>query len=262
MNKEPSGKDRALAVTVMQQLVKKLSRQLSSQQNEIIEEIRPDTEEQTTCTICYTNEIIPAPKPIHDLITWSFKCGHRFCIDCSRELLKLKIERAEVDNLVCFEFKCLEKVTEDEIKELFKGVEPETFQKYKEFVVKKKVEGDPLMRWCTKPGCTGSMRGDDLNAKKVTCPVCKTDVCFQCRDEWHGTDTCEKNMDNKLEGWVQEHGGVSFCPACRTKVEKNEGCNHMTCIYCKYEFCWFCRGWAGPGSDHFNVLNPASCGAG
>ena len=28
MNKEPSGKDRALAVTVMQQLVKKLSRQL------------------------------------------------------------------------------------------------------------------------------------------------------------------------------------------------------------------------------------------
>lgn len=69
-------------------------------------------------------------------------------------------------------------------------------------------------------------------------------------------------MDNKLEGWVTEHGGVSFCPACRTKVEKNEGCNHMTCIYCKYEFCWFCRGWAGPGSDHFNPINPASCGAG
>jgi len=25
-------------------------------------------------------------------------------------------------------------------------------------------------------------------------------------------------------------------------VQKNGGCSHMTCIQCKYEYCWHCRG--------------------
>jgi hypothetical protein len=69
-------------------------------------------------------------------------------------------------------------------------------------------------------------------------------------------------MNDKLEGWVNNHGGVRFCPVCRTKVEKNEGCNHMTCIICRYEFCWFCLGYAGHDAHHFDPWNPRSCGAG
>lgn len=36
----------------------------------------------------------------------------------------------------------------------------------------------------------------------------------------------------------------------------------MTCLFCKFEFCWHCRGFSGPGADHFNPLNPNSCGVG
>jgi len=51
-----------------------------------------------------------------------------------------------------------------------------------------------------------------------------------------------------------------FCPKCKTKVEKVDGCNHMICIICNYEFCWIC---GGPYSDnHFVPFNPMGCGAG
>jgi len=83
-----------------------------------------------------------------------------------------------------------------------------------------------------------------------------------CRDDWHEGQTCEEAIEGKLEGWAKEKGGVKFCPVCRTKIEKNEGCNHMKCVICQYEFCWNCLDYAGQDSDHFNPMNPNSCGIG
>ena len=59
-------------------------------------------------------------------------------------------------------------------------------------------------------------------------------------------------MKDQLQGWAEENKDkVSFCPKCRTKIEKNQGCNHMTCYLCGYEFCWACGGSASPAENHF-----------
>ena len=87
----------------------------------------------------------------------------------------------------------------DEFKLLFKESEPETLEKLHKFREKKLNEGDPLMRWCTKPGCKGTVRGKHMNERKVKCPECDTSLCFRCREEWHGWCTsCESAMEKKF----------------------------------------------------------------
>ena len=33
---------------------------------------------------------------------------------------------------------------------------------------------------------------------------------------------------------------VRPCPKCGVKIEKNRGCPHMKCEWCKFDFCWSC----------------------
>lgn len=42
------------------------------------------------------------------------------------------------------------------------------------------------------------------------------------------------------EEWITKH--TKPCPQCGTAIEKNLGCNHMTCKKCGYEWCWTCNG--------------------
>lgn len=110
------------------------------------------------------------------------------------------------------------------------------------------------MRFCPRQGCDGIIKGHTILASKLKCPTCKTTVCFKCRDFWHGHFTsCDRHMMKKF------NGKVKFCPLCKVKTMKNEGCNHMTCYFCGYHWCWVCNGEGTP--EHWNLANPFGCGA-
>lgn len=57
------------------------------------------------------------------------------------------------------------------------------------------------------------------------------------------------NLDKKRSGedvdirtriWM--YFNTQDCPNCHYTIQKNEGCNHMTCKKCAHEFCWICLG--------------------
>ena len=48
-------------------------------------------------------------------------------------------------------------------------------------------------------------------------------------------------IDQDFEKW-KKGKIVKQCPHCKFWTEKNEGCNHMTCVECKYQWCWLCLG--------------------
>ena len=51
---------------------------------------------------------------------------------------------------------------------------------------------------------------------------------------------CSEMLDKEFEEW-KSHKIVKRCPCCRMWTEKNEGCNHMTCVECKFQWCWLCE---------------------
>ena len=56
----------------------------------------------------------------------------------------------------------------------------------------------------------------------------------------HGKKSCDFQIEKQFIKWTKGKK-VKRCPRCQMYTEKNEGCNHMTCVCCKYQWCWICE---------------------
>lgn len=87
-----------------------------------------------------------------------------------------------------------------------------------------------------------------LSSGPGACPKCQQAVCFKCRSEWHEGMSCDqyqwltsKNADDVTK-FCQKMNWMR-CFQCGHVVEKNAGCNHITCM-CGAQFCYICgRRW-------------------
>ena len=50
---------------------------------------------------------------------------------------------------------------------------------------------------------------------------------------------------------------IQKCRKCKAMVQKISGCNHMSCLVCKFEWCWLCN--ATYSELHFSPMNPFGC---
>ena len=81
-------------------------------------------------------------------------------------------------------------------------------------------------------------------------------MCFKCGAISHPGVTCENVGNAELREYMAKNDVVK-CPSCGFGTEKIDGCNHMTCAKCNYNWCWICRGRYYGG--HFSEMNIFGC---
>ncbi|KAH7730986.1 ubiquitin-conjugating enzyme E2-binding protein 1 [Aphelenchoides avenae] len=199
------------------------------------------------CSICY--EVQP-------LI--GLKCGHLFCRECWNGYLACKVTSEGISTISCPQQKC--EVAVDDMTALSLLQDQAVKDAFKRYACNSFVASNKCLKWCPAPNCGRIVKAPLAECRPVICD-CGNVFCFQCTKEWHDPVDCgilklwlkKCADDSETYNWLSAH--TKDCPKCKVSIEKNGGCNHMTCRNgaCKYEFCWLCMGdWSAHGSQGCN----------
>lgn len=181
-----------------------------------------DSEDLDPCPVCF--EEYPAAE-----MRVLLGCGqHLYCQTCMDMHLSSLINDSELGRLSCPFPGCPVKPEEYEIESL---VSAQTYQKFLQFSAVASLRTETTAKWCINKDCAQPIVWE-LADKKVVCPSCSTEFCFDCNAAWHGARTCQEaaaapaanDSDASLQQWMQEKGSkVKPCPRCREGIEKNDG---------------------------------------
>ena len=189
----------------------------------------------------------------------SMPCGHEFCDMCWYGYVANALGKGpECTRETCPQAGCHEVITEDEVCR----AAPDLLPKFESYQLRSFVETYGMTRWCPGPGCeqvalargSGGVFADAGGVAK--CNQCETCFCLKCGEEPHAPIGCkdlamwQEKCKNESEtaNWILAN--TKPCPKCGTRIEKNQGCNHIVCRSCKYEMCWICMGsWIEHGAN-------------
>lgn len=192
--------------------------------------------------------------------SYQLSCGHEYCMDCYRRYVKDKTSSGKV-------IKCPDcDVALDSHDLEFIGGEGESF-KLIESSIREWVERHKAFKWCPAPDCDSVVEVLNLSdipniVKNQQVPVATCNhghqFCIACNFENHNPTPCQITKewitkckdDSETVNWIMSN--TKQCPKCDSSIEKNGGCNHMTCKKCGNEFCWICMGdWKAHGSSFY-----------
>eukprot|EP00026_Physarum_polycephalum_P014697 Phypoly_transcript_15243.p1 GENE.Phypoly_transcript_15243~~Phypoly_transcript_15243.p1 ORF type:complete len:280 (+),score=1.86 Phypoly_transcript_15243:68-907(+) len=177
-------------------------------------------------------------------------CGHAFCNGCWSEHIAIQISEGNIFfcpssnycTVRCMGTSCATGFSDPHI---IKSIV--TSEKYSEFkekaaelVVKLHLDGS----WCPNPEC-GAVCIPNTNDLNIICLNCNMEYCKSCSTPWHRDRSCSENLANMGATSDLLQRTTKQCPQCKSRIEKNGGCNHMTCK-CGAHWCWLClTPWPG-----------------
>ncbi|XP_032456368.1 E3 ubiquitin-protein ligase ARIH1-like [Nasonia vitripennis] len=203
---------------------------------------KSNSDEEEECGVCFMT------LPTDEMS--GLECGHRFCTNCWREYFQTKIMgEGQGQKIPCAAHDCEILVDDATIMRLVE--DPKVKLKYQHLITNSFVVCNRLLKWCRTADCNHAIKVQYVESKPVTCK-CNNTFCFSCGEDWHDPITCDLlrkwikkcNDDSETSNWFAAN--TKECINCKTKIEKNGGCNRIVCSNqnCKMEFCWAClKSW-------------------
>ena len=167
-------------------------------------------------------------------------CGHSYCTSCLKHFLKSAPD-TKTFPLRCVASQCTANIPLSIIRDLMSPNEEENVLEtsFLSFVQKQ----PEVYRYCPTPDCQILYRPGPQGTA-LRCPDCLIRICPSCHVEFHEGLTCKEYHDNTsgLEAYRDWRlaNNVKACPKCKSDIEKNGGCNHITCARCRTHICWVC----------------------
>jgi len=180
------------------------------------------------CPMCFSEEFQA------NFLTLNL-CRHSFCKDCFTQYINTQLnDFSHILKIKCPEQTCSEVLTTETLQET---LDAKTFQKYKALLVKKLSHQSQSANICPQPGCSRIFTPIE-DASYTNCQ-CGAAICNACGGLSHEGKSCVAALDPEFEIYAAEND-LKFCLMCKTVVVRVEGCTHITCPVCDYEWCWLC----------------------
>lgn len=116
------------------------------------------------------------------------------------------------------------------------------------YMVSDTLKNEPRYRKCLRTTCPVGQIHETGDAEPLmTCTQCGYRMCYVHSRPWHEGQTCSQ-YDAAQRHQMENHSSVQLieqvskrCPGngCDVPIEKNEGCDHMTCkALCRHLRDW------------------------
>jgi hypothetical protein len=231
-----------------------------------------------TCLICLEDNVA--------LIKPSSACKHaeNYCISCIRSTIKEELDGKGQTRVCCPLPACKQDISTDELLTHTRGATEEKhkglYARLDHLLMQSTLRSMTEFRNCSNPRGCGSgqcIEGGATASNFFDCHVCHFRTCINHKAPHHHGLTCAeydakiKERDEQSDAW--KAANTKKCPQCKVDIEKNEGCDAMTCCvfgtdvcnrsrrggrtcdhggFCGHKFCWLCLGADRPDGSKFH----------
>lgn len=148
------------------------------------------------------------------------------------------------------------------------------FARFDTLCLRRMLQSLDEFRWCAHPGCgSGQLTEGGVDvANFMRCTGCRRTTCLRHHCPMHEGMSCDEYDQEACQSeevalhQYLESDSVVRCIKCGQGIEKNGGCDHMTCKRevggCGAEFCWRCGAdYNGPNGIRAigNTAHSRSC---
>ncbi|BET02792.1 IBR [Nesidiocoris tenuis] len=214
-----------------------------------------EKEVDPTCGIC----LMPLSE------SKSLDCHHEFCLECWETYLTGKVLSGHVSSIQCPANECGMVVSYEFLHHI---VPADVSSNYRDLDIKEFVEQNRSIKWCPIGNCGRGVKFTPQEEQGYSATTSHAVdcgeghyFCWECLGEAHAPCSCtdwtkwineiatvkpEELQDSVTGRWQEAANSLWLvtnskpCPNCGSHIQKGDGCNHIKCVKCKFDFCWVC----------------------